>query len=95
MADRMDDKKKHAGEGDEHVTRRDFMKATAGLAVAASLGTAGCRHTASNSVAAPAPTSLPDTAPEELVKYFHRTLTEKQKSAMCFDWNHGNRTKVS
>jgi hypothetical protein len=85
----MDEKKKYCGDCGEYVTRRDFIRTAAAGAAAAAATTWG----AMGSVQAARP--LPDTSPEELVKRFYGTLSEKQKGAMCFEWSHKNRTKVS
>jgi hypothetical protein len=81
----MDEKKKFCPDCGEHVTRRDFMKVAAGTAAAAA-------------VAAKSPvwaSTWRDVKPEELVKKFAETLTDKQKEKVAFGWDHKLRTKVS
>jgi hypothetical protein len=56
--------------------RREFLKQTGALALAAS----------SMPMLSAAPAEKKSA--ESLVKILYDTLTEKQKSAVCFDWNH-------
>ncbi|HXX94505.1 MAG TPA: DUF3500 domain-containing protein [Planctomycetota bacterium] len=78
-------KKKYCPDCGEYVTRRDFMKAAAGTAAAAAT-------LAKTPVWA---STWRDEKPEDLVKRFYTTLTDKQKEKMAFPWDHKLRTKVS
>ena len=61
--------------------RRDFLKQAGGLALATS--TLPALATPSL-MAAPAPRKTP----ESLVTVLYKSLTDKQKKEVCFDWNH-------
>jgi hypothetical protein len=71
----------HCGPG---LSRRDFMRTSAGAAVAASLP--GARA---------AWGSLRDDAPEKLVKALHASLTDEQRKHVVLPWDHKYRLHVS
>ncbi len=79
----MDGRKRVCPDCGESVTRRDFMKTAAGAAALAAVP----------SVVRASP--FAGEKPEELVRRLHGSLTDKQKSAVCFGWDHPNRQKVS
>ena len=62
------------------VGRREFLR----LAAAATATAAGGLLLPGSAAAAPSPKSAAETA----VKAFHDTLSDKQKKAICFDWDH-------
>ena len=66
-------------EGDSAVSRRDFIRvASAGTAAAAAMGPAILR----------AADEKADKTPETLTKKFYDSLSEKQRAAVCFDWDY-------
>lgn len=64
--------------------RREFLKHAGTLAIAAS----GLPLLSSQTIAAEK-----NKTPETLVKILFDTLQEKQKQAVCFDWNHVDKTR--
>jgi hypothetical protein len=71
-------------DGDElNLDRRGFLRTAAAAAVALPLGAAG------RVLAAPSPKSAAETA----VKALYDTLTEKQKSEICFAWDYQDTKK--
>ncbi len=66
------------------VSRRDFMKTAAGAAVAASLVRSRVAWA-----------DLKDDAPENLVKAFHKSLTDEQRKEIVLPWDHKYRLHVS
>jgi hypothetical protein len=66
------------------VSRRDFMKTAAGAAVAASLVRSKVAWA-----------DLKDDAPENLVKAFHKSLTDEQRKEIVLPWDHKYRLHVS
>ncbi len=81
----MDENKRRCPDCGEDVSRRDFIKAAAGAAAAASLA-------AIPAVRAQEPRS--GGSPEELVKALYATLKPEQKKEVALPWGHPNRTKV-
>jgi hypothetical protein len=73
------------------VDRRDFLKAAAGAAAAAAAGLPLFAEPRPAAAAGRAP----GARPEELVKQLCKSLSDKQRGAVCFAWDHPNRTKVS
>ncbi len=60
--------------------RRLFLKTGAGIAAAAGMSpTLGMADSA---------TAGPSQSAESLVKVLHGTLTDSQRSKICYDWNH-------
>src|SRR5262249_2144642 len=70
---------------EQGIDRRRFLRLTAVSAATGALGLGSVPRTA----AAPAPKS-PD---ETVVKTLYDKLTEKQKKAICFDWDHMDRER--
>ena len=77
----MDAKTRTCGDcGDS--TRRDFLKTTTARAAAAAMGGPSILRASSAD------------APEALAKAFHKSLTDEQRKAAAFPWDHANRMKV-
>lgn len=75
--------------GDENLSRRDFARRVAGVAVAGGLlPLAGSARPAFGN-----PSQSP--AAESGVKRFYDTLTEPQKKAICFPFDHDLRNKIN
>jgi len=64
------------------VDRRWFLKSTAGTVGATALSGSALQALADERL------DKIDKAPETLVKVFYQTLSDQQKNAMCFDWDH-------
>ena len=84
--------------------RRQFLQAAGKAAAMTAVGASvvGLPATATKTIAATPETATPETAtPETDVKRLYDSLTEDQKQAICFDWNHNDpergllRTRVS
>ncbi len=71
------------------LSRRDFLKGVGGTAVAVTAGAAPLFATPRAVAAAPTGT------PESLVKTLYGTMTEAQKKAVCFGWDHRLRQAIS
>ena len=73
-------------------TRRDFLKTTAGVAALGAVGGAmlpiGLRSARAGDAAVA-------SQPESLVSQFYKTLTDAQKAAICFPFDHPLRSKVN
>jgi len=65
------------------LDRRDFLRTVTAASAAAVAGGASL-WAVPRAVAAPTPSSAAETA----VKAVYETLTDKQKQAVCFDWDH-------
>ncbi len=69
------------------LTRRDLLKGAAGLAAGAALGAAPTRPLfAANG---------DKRTDDELIAQFYNALTEDQKKAICFGWDHPRRLMIS
>src|SRR5688572_1243401 len=66
--------------GDANLSRRSFLKATAGIAAASALP----------AWAAPSPASKSET----LVTTLYKSLSEEQRGKLCFAFDHPLRSKV-
>ena len=84
-----DDKQVYCPDCDVEFNRRDFVKAVGGAALAA--GTLPLFATPRSAVAAPSKNSAAETA----VKRFYETLSEQQKKAICFPFDHEKRHNIS
>ena len=73
---------------DKNVSRRTFVKAAGGAAALVALG--GSRLSA-GLFAGPSPSSAAETAVTE----FYKTLSDKQKQKICFDFNHKLRQRIN
>lgn len=71
------------------VSRRGFVKAVAGVSAAAALG--GNRLSAGLFAGGPSPNSAAETAVTE----FYKTLTDSQKKAICFGFDHELRQRIN
>jgi hypothetical protein len=69
------------------LTRRTFLRRAGGVAAAAA--GASAFWPIAESMAA----STPQSAPETAVKALYDMLSEKQKSEVCFDWDHQDKDK--
>jgi hypothetical protein len=76
------------GEGDG-VSRREFVRKVTGVALAG--GLLPLAGTARRAIAAPSPSSAPETA----VKRFYDTLKDDQRKAICFPFDDPLRTKIN
>jgi hypothetical protein len=72
----------------EAVTRRDFLKGVGGVAAAAAVGSVPV-------FAVPRAAAAPGGKSETLVAQFYGTLTEEQKKAVCFGWDHPRRLMIA
>jgi len=74
---------------EDGVSRRDFVRKVAGIAVVGSL--APITSTGRRAIAAPTPTSAAETA----VKRFYDTLSEAQHKEICFPFDHKLRHNIN
>ncbi|MEO7318400.1 MAG: twin-arginine translocation signal domain-containing protein, partial [Chthoniobacteraceae bacterium] len=70
----------------DSFSRRDFLKTTLGTAAASALGTIPIIGRAAEEAATP--------KSETLVTTLYKSLTEPQRKAICFPWDHLLRTEV-
>jgi hypothetical protein len=70
--------------GGPTVTRRDFLKTTVSGAVVAAAGSASLLHAATRKA----------SQPETLVATLYKSLSEEQRKAVCFGFDHPLRSKV-
>ncbi len=88
MADPMPIDCPECSEGNDPVSRRDFVRALGGAALAGGLLP---RLGAASQIAAVARKA----DPESLVKRFHDTLTAEQKKIVCMPWSDPKRTRIN
>lgn len=75
-------------QSESSVNRRRFVKSLGGASLLSALGT---RSLAAGMFAGPSPSSAAETAVTE----FYKSLSEGQKSRICFDFDHQLRNKIS
>jgi hypothetical protein len=84
----MSEKPTHCPDCDD-VSRRDFLKGVGGAAVLAAAGGLPL-------LTAARPSAASGTAKSStLIQQFYGTLTDSQKSAVCFGWDHPKRLMIS
>src|SRR4051812_3329600 len=79
-------------EGEDGVSRREFVRRVAGTAVAGGLlPLAAAPGRATAAAASPASAQAPETA----VKRFFDSLKDSQRKVICFPFDHPLRTKIN
>ena len=78
--------------GSSSVTRRDFLRTTAGTVALAGAASAGLLSVPGRSLAAEA--ARPAVQSETLVAQLYKSLNDEQRKTICFPFDHALRSKV-
>src|ERR1041384_660429 len=76
------------------LSRRNFLKTTVGGVAAASAASAGLISVGSLAKSASAAIEYPKQQPETLVTALYKTITDEQRKAVCFPFDHPLRSAV-
>ncbi len=83
----MLDKKSTQGPDCDGLTRRDFLRAASGGALAVAAGGLG--------IAAAPRVALAADNRDTLIATLYKSMTDAQKTAVCFGWDHPKRQMIS